>query len=220
MEEEYYRELASQLRQPHGDHAPAIGEWMNRGNIRINLDTIAAVKALPGTNILEIGMGNGFFIGELFKDNTSLRYTGCDFSELMVQEAQRLNAEFVQKGLARFIDGNASALPFPSYTFHTVYTVNTLYFWDEPTAIAGEIKRVLQPGGHLVLTIRPKRLMKNYPFTQYGFTMYDKEAAVQLLKKNGFTITSAVENHEPDFEVNGVMVPVENIIVVAAATTM
>ncbi|GAB2816564.1 class I SAM-dependent methyltransferase [Ferruginibacter profundus] len=215
MNETSYQQLAAQLRQPTGDAGIQTGEWMNRGNTQINLDTLAVLNAAAGDIILEIGMGNGFFVPHILQKDESIQYTGADFSEVMIKEAEKLNAAWIAKGRAEFILADVAALPFAAAAFNKIFTINTIYFWDDAVTILNEIKRVLQPAGKFIVTLRPKRQMKNYPFTKYGFHMFSKEDAEQLLIQNGFTILQSLEIQEPDFELNGEMVKMESLVIEA-----
>ena len=215
MDEQSYQHLAAQLRQPSGEAGIQTGEWMNRGNVHINLDTIKILNAEAGDDILEIGMGNGFFIHNILQNHGSIKYTGADFSEAMVAEATRINAQWIKSGQAKFVLADATALPFTDAGFNKIFTINTIYFWENTATILAELKRVLQTKGKLIITLRPRRQMINYPFTKYGFTMYSKEEVEQLLIKNGYSIAASVEIQEPDFELNGEMVKMESLVVTA-----
>ena len=215
MDEQSYQQMAAQLRQPTGKAGIETGEWMNKGNVHINLDTIEILNAGAGDTILEIGMGNGFFVKDILQKDDTIKYTGADFSEVMVEEAKRINAAWINNHQAGFVLCSADALPFEAAFFSKVFTINTIYFWQDTTTILREIKRVLQPKGKLIITLRPKHLMENYPFTKYGFNMFTKEEVVQLLIKNNFTIVQAIEKQEPDFELNGAMVKIESLIIEA-----
>ncbi len=215
MDEQSLQQLAAQLRQPTGEEGIKTGEWMNRGNVHINLDTLAIVNATAVDNILEIGMGNGFFINKILQQHNSIQYTGADFSDVMIAEAERLNEAWIKNGQAKFVLTNGITLPFANGSFNKIFTINTIYFWDDSIKILDEIKRVLQPKGKFIITLRPKRQMINYPFTKYGFNMFSKQDATQLLAQNGFTIAQAIEKQEPDFELNGKMVTMESVIIEA-----
>lgn len=215
MDEQTLKQIASQLRKPQGEEGIKTGEWMNKGNLRINQDTLKVLHASGNDRVLEIGMGNGFFVKNILENYPQIKYTGCDFSDVMIGQANKINAECVKKGQATFINADINTLPFQNETFDTIFTINTIYFWENEVAILNELKRVLKPKGKLIITLRPKRQMINYPFTKYGFKMFSKEDIVSLLTKNGCIISEISENHEPDFELNGELKKMENLIVVA-----
>jgi hypothetical protein len=55
--------------------------------------------------------------------------------------------------------------------------------------------------------------MENYPFTRYGFTMYSTAELKELLIANRFGIKDVHENREPEYEFNGNLLTMENVIV-------
>lgn len=215
MTEEQLRETASQLRQPHGEGAIAIAGFMNKGNARMNEDALRVLSASPGDNILEVGMGNGYFVKDILQADDSIHYTGADFSAEMVLAAEKWNADWIHKGKAVFVHASAESLPLDNELFHKILTVNTLYFWDDRERVLSEFRRVLKPGGRLYIAIRPERRMVHYPFTKYGFRLYSAEDVRDLLAANGFDEEHTHEHREPDYEVNGERIPVENLVVVA-----
>jgi ubiquinone/menaquinone biosynthesis C-methylase UbiE len=133
----------------------------------------------------------------------------------MVNESERINEAWVNNGQATFVLSDMVSLPFADSSFDKIFTINSIYFWDDTVKILAEMKRLLLPKGKLIITFRPKRLMKNYPFTKYGFNLFAKEEALQLLTQNGFTILHAIEKQEPDFELNGEMIKMESLIIEA-----
>ena len=161
MDEQSLQQLAAQLRQPNGEEGIKTGEWMNRGNVHINLDTLEIVNAAAGDTVLEIGMGNGFFVNKILQQHNSIQYTGADFSAVMVAGAERINAAWIKNGQAKFVLTNGITLPFANESFNKIFTINTIYFWDDSIKILDEIKRVLQPKGKLIITLRTKRQMLN-----------------------------------------------------------
>ena len=215
MHEDFLKEIARQLRQPHGEHATEVGERMNQGNKLMNLLAINTLSAQANDVILEIGMGNGFFVKYILALAPAIHYIGCDFSEEMVRAAIQNNQEFIKNGQAKFFLATADSLPFESPTFNKILTVNTLYFWENPPLILNEIKRVLKPEGQLLIAIRPKEIMEQYAFTQYGFTIYTKEELSDLLSDNGFKVVQISEQQEPDQEINGETVSVASLVVCA-----
>jgi ubiquinone/menaquinone biosynthesis C-methylase UbiE len=216
MEEEKLLKIASQLRKPEGEDGIKAGESMNQGNKFMILQTIEIVDPRPNDVILEIGMGTGLFVKEILQKDPTIRYTGFDYSPLMVTEAKKANAEWIARGAAEFVLGDVSSLPFSAKSFNKIFTINTIYFWKDNALILKELRRVLKPGGLLIIAIRPKHQMQNYPFTRYGFTMYSSSELKEMLIANGFGVRKIQENLEPDYEFNGSLLKMENIIVVSA----
>lgn len=207
--------MAAQLRQPTGEDGIKTGEWMSDGNKVIILETLNALNAVAGDRILEIGMGNGHFVSEIVSKDASISYSGCDFSEVMVNESRKNNEQWITNNQAEFLLTDGTSLPFADHTFTKIFTVNTLYFWEDRPAVLAEFKRVLKPDGKLIIGIRPKRLMEHIPFTQFGFNLFSKDDATDLLTENGFDILSVSENTEPAFELHGKQIIMENVVITA-----
>ncbi len=214
-DEQKFKNMAAQLRKPEGEEGIKTADMMSKGNMHIIHDTFRTLNAEAGDNILEIGMGNGFYVKEILEKSENINYTGCDFSELMVQESERLNANWISKGKARFIHSDVASLPFANHEFNKVFTINTLYFWDNEIDVLNEIKRIMKPNGKLIIGFRPKHQTEKYPFTKYGFNQFSKTDVDQLLSDNGFSIVGIFENREPDFDLNGQIISMENVVVVA-----
>lgn len=213
MDEETLKAIADQLRQPTGEYAIQVGEKMNEGNLHINLNTFEAIELAAGDNILEIGMGNGFFVKNILSTDNTLRYTGCDFSEIMVDEACKKNEIFIASGQAQFYLADAKDLPFEKETFDKVFSINTIYFWENPQIVLAEIWRVLKPKGQVTISLRPKSIMEHYPFVKYGFKMFAKEDLKELISKNNFTVIDIIEKEEPEIELNGELTKTATLLI-------
>ena len=212
MDEEIIKVIAGQLRQPSGEHALEIGEKMNEGNRLINLHTIEALQVQTNDKVVEVGMGNGFFVKEILAKSSSVQYIGCDYSESMVQEASKLNEAFVQNGKAIFHHTTADVLPLEDEVADIVFTVNTIYFWEHPNKVLAEFFRVLKPSGKLIIALRPKADMEHYPTTKYGFSTFSHEELNELLTRNNFKVLELIENQEPDLDFFGQQMKVSNLI--------
>ena len=203
MDEKSLQQLAQQLRKPDGDLGKKVGENMNASNALMNTFTIEELHLQNDDCILEIGMGNGFFVKTILGIEHSVSYYGCDYSELMIAEATALNKNFVETGQAKFVLASADHLPFKSHSFDKLFTINTIYFWSNPSVELTEIHRVLKPKGKFLLTVRSKLTMENIPVTQFGFKLYSKELLTDLLTATGFEVTQVVEKEETEMEFSG-----------------
>jgi SAM-dependent methyltransferase len=172
-------------------------EENNAGMIRSCIDQLSLYD---GSQVLEIGFGGGGHLPYLLQHARQLRYQGVDISPTMTGLASTVNREAVQSGQATFRtvlpeDGYV-AFPFAPDTFDHIFTVNTIYFWDNAPAQAREICRVLKPGGLFVAAFATEEFMKGLPFTQYDFRLYTRAEARTLVEEAGFTISDMAEKTE------------------------
>lgn len=213
MNENDYKVIAQQLRKPSGEIGLKVAQKMNLSNELMNLVTIEKLNPKPLDHILELGMGNGLFVRKILEKEESIKYCGCDISELMIKEAEINNAFFIKKGQASFVLRKKSTLPFENNTFNKIFTINTLYFWDTPKHQLSEIKRVLKEAGELFISIRPKKVLEQYPFTKYGFTKYSEEDACNLLIEHGFKIIEVVKKEETNTDMLNNVVDREILVI-------
>ena len=195
---EQIKEIASQLRKPHGASGIEVSDRMNDGIGPMNLHTLAVVNPSDRDNILEIGMGNGHFVKKIICQGSNISYTGLDYSEDMIIYAKDKNASLLNTGQVKFIHGNVQQMPFENNIFDTIFTVNTFYFWDEYSIVLQELKRVLKPTGKLIIAIRPKEVMDKMPFTDYGFIKKDHYEIIELLHSNDFKHIETTRIVEPE----------------------
>lgn len=213
--EELFKSLARQLRHPDGTMGKEVAEKMNKGNRLMNLETINQLKVADGDRVLEIGMGNGYFVSDILSLARGVTYHGCDTSADMVQEAIKLNDESVKVGQAAFITGDAHQLPYPDNHFQKIFTVNTLYFWEDPAKVFTELKRTLANNGFVIIGIRPKSVMQQMPVAKYGFSLFSKDDAVELLEQNRFKVVNVVEKEDEEVKFQELVIKNAYIVITA-----
>ncbi len=184
-------ELAAQLRCPHGQDAREVGERMNAANRALTLRAIALLEIAPGECVLEIGPGNAAFAPVVLAD-PGVRYVGLDLSAAMIDAAHDRHRDAIERGRARFIQGDARAMPFADAGIDRVLAVNTLYFWEAPLQVLGEIARVLRTDGVLCLAFADAGFMRDMPFAAHGFALHEVAAVVAMMRGAGF---GAVDHH-------------------------
>ncbi len=188
MNQPDFLEVGRQLRKPDGEFGKIIGNNMNTGNADMHTLAFELLSFKNGDGVLEIGFGNGKYFGELLKINPDISLTGLDYSQTMCDEAAANNAELLQSGMLNLVCGDAAQMPFKNESVDVILTLNTLYFWRDADAQIEEIRRVLKPGGTLLLGFRPKHIVEELPFTKDGFTAYTQEDVSELFKKHGFEV--------------------------------
>lgn len=195
--------IAKQLRKPSGKMGRAVGNKMNESNGFLYDFIIEVMQIEPKNLILEIGFGNGKFFNKLFAKAKNIKISGIDYSEAMVKVAKKNNEFAIENEVLDLRFGDCEVLPFDDNSFDKVFCINVVYFWENPADNLFEIHRVLKPGGKFYTGIRHKDSMKNMPFTQYGFTMYDEESWKNHLTRNLFTFWDVKTIEEPQIEFNG-----------------
>lgn len=181
-------EISDLLRKPSGQYALEIAKIMADHNSFMNEYTHQTIQLEQNDCVLEMGIGNGAFLQSLQKQIGKGKLIGIDYSETMIEEAKKLNAELIEKKNVEVLHAFIDNMPFTNDFFDKIITVNTVYFWDNPVNYLEEIKRVLKVGGKLAIGFRPKHIIEKLPFTQQGFTFYTIEELSTLLTKNGFDI--------------------------------
>src|SRR5690606_5227869 len=128
-DEETFKEIAKQLRKPKGEIGHQVAVKMNESNAEMNRRAIEELNLTTNNHLLEIGMGNGLFVKEIYSKQEDIQYTGLDYSEQMVEEAIKINQQLINLGKVKFNLGTADQIPFHDNSFDKVLTVNTIYFW-------------------------------------------------------------------------------------------
>jgi len=101
-----------------------------------------------GDKVLDLGCGNGRYF-PLFKEKET-EYFGIDFSEELIKIAGDKHPE------ANFQTGDGLNIPFPENSFNKVFSIAALHHIPSRESRARfikEIRRVLKPGGLLILTV-------------------------------------------------------------------
>lgn len=194
MEKDELKILAQNLANPEGQKGIEIGEMMNATNIGMTLESIRTLLIDDNEHILEIGHGNAGHLKSILNIAENLKYTGIDISETMHYEAKNLNKEFENQ--ADFVLYEGRKLPFADKTFDKIFTVNTVYFWEQPVDFLNEIYRVLKDSGTFVLTFGQRDFMEKLPFTEYNFTLYNTDEMEEVVSESRFKRMKISEKDE------------------------
>jgi ubiquinone/menaquinone biosynthesis C-methylase UbiE len=130
-------------------HAPPLAldetDAVHRYNIQL-YDHVAGAVDLAGKDVLEVGCGRGgglAYVARYLRPRTA---TGVDFSDRAIAFCARQH----RPSGARFVPGDAEALPFADASFDAVVNVESSHCYNGMDRFVGEVYRVLRPGGHLL----------------------------------------------------------------------
>lgn len=147
--------------------------------IRPNLTRVLALT--PGTKILDLACGQGFFAREFAK--LGARVTAADISPELIKEAK------AQGGDIEYVVAPADHLGFAqTEEFDVVVCVLALQNIENLAGVCKEARRVLKKGGRFVLVLNHPafRVLKR---SSWGF---DEEAGVQYRRIDGYLSSAKI----------------------------
>ena len=179
-------ERARQLSNPEGVVGVAVAEWLYENNRQANAEFVTLLSLVSGSDVLEIGFGNGRTAPDIIAQAADVRYAGLEISPTMVEEARRFNAALVATGQASFHLGNAERMPFPDSSFDRVFSIGVVHFWADPVAPLAEVRRVLRPGGISLMGCLHPRTAPDFARSEFGFYLRDAATWETLHRAAGF----------------------------------
>ena len=158
---------------------------LNQVNARVNRTALDLLSLRPDDRLLDVGFGGGLMLREALARLPQGFVAGIEISEPMLKLARRSFNTETQSGRLEIKEGSVSSIPFPDASFTHVTAINTLHFWPDPAGGLREVRRVLRPGGRVVIVLRPKDYLERIRFTRHGFTAYDDQELRDLLGRAG-----------------------------------
>ena len=146
---------------------------------------VAAVNQLPGTRVLEVGVGTGLALPHYRRD---LRVTGIDLSrEMLEKAAERVGAENLPN-VDGLLEMDAEAMAFRDGSFDTAVAMFTASVVPNARILFAEMSRVVRPGGRL--------LFVNHFAAEAGPRWWVERAMAPLSRVLGW---------HPDFELSALL---------------
>ena len=108
------------------------------------------LRLRPGSTLLDLACGRGAY-GLLIAQKAGTSLIGVDFSAQALTEAREQAARMGVSN-ASFRIGELTATGLPDASVEAVLCTDAIQFPDEPASAYDEIRRVLKPGGRVVLT--------------------------------------------------------------------
>ncbi|MBI1266549.1 MAG: methyltransferase domain-containing protein [Cryomorphaceae bacterium] len=165
------------------------------------LQTLAEMHA--GGHYLDLGCGTGNYA--MHFTEKGFRMVGVDPSETMLQQA-RANGSDLDWRL-----GSAESIPAEEGEFDGAIAMLTTHHWTDVQQGLKELRRVVKPGGRIVIFTSTPEQMKGYWLNHYFPTMMQlamlqmstklslhnliKSAGMSVIGQENYTVTANLQDH-------------------------
>jgi ubiquinone/menaquinone biosynthesis C-methylase UbiE len=182
------------FRKPSGLFGRYIIKYLKKN--QIEYDEMDSLLRLQKDDIvLEIGYGLGKGIYD-YSRKYDCTFYGIDFSRLMYSKALRLNQENIKRGKVILQHADFDYYSFENDTFHCIYFLNVIYFWDEIHSRLKKIYSILKQNGKVIIFMADAEYFKD--IKQFaGKTIFHPHSIDDVVKemgKLGFKTIEAIEH--------------------------
>ncbi len=140
--------LGRQLREPAGIGGWLIAQAMRLANRRALALSLQALGVRAGDAVIDLGCGAGDALLPLrLAAGPTGQVYAFDHAVAMVAAARRRHP-----GVC-VTRGDFATLPLPDGSIDRILALNVAYFWSNDRRVLTEIRRVLKPGGRLVVYV-------------------------------------------------------------------
>lgn len=144
--------------------------------------------------VLDVACGTGELERRLLQSWPSLAIIGCDASAGMLAQAESKSIP----GNVAWMQADATSLPFSAASFDAAICANSFHYFRAPERSLAEMRRVLRPGGRLVLvdwcddylSCRACSLWLRWTDPAF-YQTYSLAACRALVESSGFAIQDA-----------------------------
>jgi len=183
----FSKSLARQLRGPSAIMGQLIfAPLWNRRNVALNDETLDRLALQAGDDVLEVGFGGGYLLGQMLSIVTAGSAAGIDISPAMVNFCANRYRTFIRRGQLDLQCATAEAIPYPANRFSKVCSVNSIFYWSDAARAIGECWRVLCEGGICVLCFTDRASLSGRSFVRHGLKLFESDEVIQMMNSAGF----------------------------------
>jgi SAM-dependent methyltransferase len=190
----FKRLIAINFRKPHGLFGLYIIRFLKKNQIEYDeLDSL--LKLDKDDIVLEIGYGLGKGIYDYSKKN-DCTFHGIDFSRLMYTKALKLNHENVKRGKVILQCADFDNYNYENDTFHCIYFLNVIYFWDEIHSRLKKIFSILKQNGKVIIFMADAEYFKDNKQSEDKtiFYLHSIDDVVKEMEEIGFKTIETIEH--------------------------
>jgi ubiquinone/menaquinone biosynthesis C-methylase UbiE len=164
---------------------------LERSHWEVTRQLIELANVNSHDNVMELGCGFGWVTRVLAEKASAGVALGVDLSDRMVHEAR---TGYRNPANALFLVADAARLPCRSGFFHSVLSVDSIFYYPNMEGAINEVSRVLAPGGkaHFLISYY-KENVYSHEWAKYidiPVHLLDAETYKSLLQRAGFrTVT-------------------------------
>lgn len=135
--------------------AGRLGGWvMARGNGPTEKYVVELAAVQPKEHVVVLGPGPG--VGLRAAAQYAGIVVGVDPSDTMLLAARQRCGDLVEAGKVQLVRGEAADTHQPDESASVVLSVNNVQLWADRPAGFAEIRRILKPGGRMLLSVHEK----------------------------------------------------------------
>jgi phosphatidylethanolamine/phosphatidyl-N-methylethanolamine N-methyltransferase len=127
-----------------GIYDTAFGRISSKARLR----AVSLVNRLPGTNVLEVGVGTGLALPHYNQDKL---ITGIDLSKEMLRKARERTREDALANVQALHEMDAEATSFEDASFDIAVAMFVASVVPNPRRLLAEMRRLVRPGGDILL---------------------------------------------------------------------
>jgi len=183
--------LADQLAHPRGLFGRLfMGRFLNVLNSDFNNLILQDLVIEQKSRVLEVGFGGGALLQSLC-DRTPMGFVaGLELSGEMIARSRLLLRSQIDLGRLELHQGSVESMPLEDEQFDRACAVNAIYFWPDLVSAMREFRRILRPGGRLVLGFLSDQDIGRAGLDRYGFQRHPANAIEKALQATEFEIMS------------------------------